>query len=292
MSVNKTNKIAITGASGFVGRNVGQFLARNGFDVIGIVRKGKKRTIDFGQAVLSEDLTEKDLVSSVRGSIALMHFIGTGKQIADSDYETVNVGLTKNVVRLCKQANIKKILYNSGLGVDQKSTLGYFISKFKAEQAIMESGLDYTIFRPSYIVGNNDPLSRMLINQMKNNLITIPGSGRYRLQPILVSDVARIVTKAIHGKQFSRNVIDLVGPQIVSYNRFVRDLIGKKRIRIRNVDFEKAYHDALRGKNPHYGTDDLSLLVGDYIGNHKRLAKISGIVFTKYEKMLEACRLS
>jgi NADH dehydrogenase len=290
--VNKTNKIAITGASGFVGRNVGQFLARNGFDVIGIVRKGKKRTIDFGQAVLSEDLTEKDLVSSVRGSIALMHFIGTGKQIADSDYETVNVGLTKNVVRLCKQANIKKILYNSGLGVDQKSTLGYFISKFKAEQAIMESGLDYTIFRPSYIVGNNDPLSRMLINQMKNNLITIPGSGRYRLQPILVSDVARIVTKAIHGKQFSRNVIDLVGPQIVSYNRFVRDLIGKKRIRIRNVDFEKAYHDALRGKNPHYGTDDLSLLVGDYIGNHKRLAKISGIVFTKYEKMLEACRLS
>lgn len=292
MCVNKTQKVAITGASGFVGRNVGHFLARSGFDVMAIVRKEKKRAINFGQVVLSEDLTEKEVVSSVRGSIALLHFIGKGRQTVDSDYESVNVRLTKNALRLCKQASIKKIVYNSGLGVDEKSTLGYFISKFKAEQAIMNSRLDYTIFRPSYIVGGNDPLSRMLVKQMKNNQITIPGSGRYRLQPILVSDVARIVKKVIDGKEFSYKIIDLVGPKMVSYSRFVQDLIGKKRIRIRNVDFEKAYHEALRGKNSHYGIDDLSILVGDYTGNHKRLAKISGIVFTKYEKMLDACRLS
>ena len=286
------NKIAISGASGFVGKNIGQFLEKNGFDIIGIVRKGKKKTVNFGQAVISKDLTENDLIFQVRGSVAFLHFIGIGKQTAESDYEKVNVGLARNAIRLCKKAHIKKILFISGLGVNEKSTLGYFISKFKAEQLIINSGLDYTIFRPSYIVGKNDPLSNILIKQIKNNQITIPGSGNYRVQPILVSDVARIVMKAIFEKKFSRKVIDLVGPKTVTYNRFIKDLVGKRRIKIRNVDFERAYHDALCGKNDQFGVDDLSILVGDYVGNHKRLAKISQMEFTKYDEILKSCSLS
>jgi NADH dehydrogenase len=140
-------------------------------------------------------------------------------------------------------------------------------------------------------MGKNDPLSKILIRQISDGQITIPGSGNYRLQPILVSDVARVVMKAIADKQFSRKIIDLVGPQIVTYNRFVRDLIGKKNIRIRNVDFEKAYHDALRRKNSPFGPDDLSILVSDYLGDHRKLAKISGMDFTGYKKILEACSL-
>ena len=286
------NKIAISGANGFVGKSVGQFLAKNGFDIIGIVRRGKKRAVNFGQAVISEDLTENDLTIQVRGSIAFLHFIGIGKQTAESDYEKVNVGLTRNAIRLCKKAHVNKIIFISGLGVNKKSTTGYFISKFKAEQLILKSGLDYTIFRPSYIIGENDPLSNMLMKQIRDNQITIPGSGNYRVQPILVSDVARIMMKAIFEKKFSRKIIDLVGPQTVTYNHFIKDLVGKRRIKIRNVDFEQAYHDALRGKNDQFGVDDLSILVGDYVGNHKRLAKISQMEFTKYNKILESCSLS
>lgn len=290
--MNKSTKITISGANGFVGRNVGQFLAKNGFNVVGIVRKGKKKTVNFGQAAVSEDLTENDLTSLVRGSVAFLHFIGMGKQTTDSDYEKVNVGLTRNAIRLCHKAHIKKILFISGLGVNKKSTSGYFISKFKAEQSIIKSGLDYTIFRPSYIIGKNDPLSNLLRRQIRNNQITIPGSGNYRVQPILVSDVARVVMKAILERKFSRKITDLVGPQTVTYNRFIRDLVGKGRTKIRNVDFEKTYHDSLHGKNNQFGVDDLGILVGDYIGNHKRLAKISRIEFTKYDKMLKSCSLS
>lgn len=284
--MNQGNKVAISGANGFVGRNVGQFLASNGFDMISIVRKERKKTISFGQTVLSEDLTENHLASSVRGSIALLHFIGIGKQISEIDFERVNVDLTRNAAKLCKLAGIKKIIYISGLGVDRNSTLGYFISKFKAEQAIIKSGLDYTIFRPSYIIGKNDPLSKILLTQIRNKQITILGSGNYRLQPIHVCDIAKIVMGAIHEKKFSRKIIDLVGPQTVTYNRFVRDFIGKRKVKICHVNFEQAFRDVLRGKNNQFGIDDLGILVGDYIGNHKRLAKISGIKFTKYAEML------
>ena len=281
MYMNK-NKIVISGASGFVGKNVGQILAKNGFDIVVIVRKGKKKIVNFGKAVTSEDLTGNDLISSTKDSIAFLHFIGIGKQTADSDYEKVNVGLTRNAISLCKKAHIKKILFFSGLGVNEKSTSGYFISKFKAEQLLIQSGLDYTIFRPSYIIGNNDPLSRMLAKQIRNNYVIIPGSGNYRIQPILVSDVAKVIMISIFEKKFSRKIIDLVGPQTVTYNRFIKDLIGKRRIKIKNVDFEKAYHDAVCGKNNQFGVDDLGILVGDYVGNYKKLEKISRIRFTKY----------
>jgi uncharacterized protein YbjT (DUF2867 family) len=285
------SKIAISGANGFVGKNVGKFLAKNGFDIIPLVRKGRKKAVDFGRAVISQDLTEDSLVDSLKGSAALLHFIGKGRQTADSDYDTVNVNLTRNAVALCKKTGIKKIIYLSGLGVDKKSTLGYFISKFKAEQEIVHSGLDYTIFRPSYIMGKNDPLSQILSRQMRKGSVIIAGSGRYRLQPILVLDVARVVMKSIHGKQFSKKTFDLVGPQTVTYGKFVRDLVGGKA-QIRHVDFEKAYHDALCSGASQFGVDDLSILVGDYVGNHRKLARISGIKFTKYGNMLEACRLS
>lgn len=285
------NKIVISGANGFVGKNVGRFLTKNGFEIVPLVRKGKKKAVDFGQAIISQDLTEDALVDSVKGSVAFLHFIGKGRQTTDSDYYTVNVSLTRNVVALCKKAGIKKIIYLSGLGVDKKSTLGYFVSKFKAEQEIVQSGLDYTIFRPSYIMGKNDPLSKILSRQIRKGSVIIAGSGRYRLQPILVSDVAQVVMKAIHGKQFSKKTIDLVGPQAVTYNRFVKDLVGNK-VQIRHVDFEKAYHNALRSTALQFGVDDLSILVGDYIGNHRKLVGISGIKFTKYGKMLQACSLS
>ncbi|KFI21054.1 epimerase, partial [Nitrosococcus oceani] len=121
------------------------------------------------------------------------------------------------------KAKIKKIIYISGLGVDKFATLGYFISKYKAEQEIIHSGLDYTILRASYMIGNDDPLSENLQRQVKNGEIVIPGSGNYRFQPIFIDDVSRIIIKSVTEKKFSKKIIDLVGPQIVSYNAFVKE---------------------------------------------------------------------
>src|SRR5487761_2394979 len=120
--------VVITGANGFMGKNVGMFLSKNGLRTTGLVRKG--RTIHFGKAITTGTLDEPSLVQKIRGSDALLHFIGRGKQTVDSEYNLVNVTLAKNAVALCKKAKIKKIIYISGLGVTKSSTLGYFISKY------------------------------------------------------------------------------------------------------------------------------------------------------------------
>ena len=283
----KRNRVAVSGANGFVGRHVAGFLAANGFEVVSLVRKGRRSA---GKNITTEDLAEKGLASKIRGSAALVHLVGIGRQTTDSDYESVNVGLAQNAVHLCKRARIRKIIYLSGLGVGPKSTLGYFVSKFKAEQAIVRSGLDYTIFRPSYIMGRGDALSRDLLSAASSGSVSVPGSGRYRLQPIFVYDVAQVIMRSIHGAQFSRKTIDLVGPKTVTYNRLVADLVGGARIR--HIDFEKAYHDALVSGSTQFGVDDLGILAGSFAGSHKKLERISGVSFTGYREMLESCRLS
>ena len=281
--------VVISGANGFVGRNVGMFLKNNGFQITSLVRKG--RTVNFGKKITTENLSENNLASKIKGADAFLHFIGQGRQTVNSDYDTVNVSLARNAVALCKKANIKKIIYISGLGVDRNTTLGYFISKYKAEQEIIHSGLDYTIFRASYIIGNDDPLSKNLEQQIKKGQIIIPGSGNYRFQPIFVYDVADVIIKSVNGKKFSNKIIDLVGPQIVSYDTFVKKFLGRQKIKIQKIDFETAYRDALHNKGP-FGVDDLSIMAGDYIGNHRKLASLAKMRFTRYDEVLQSRSLS
>ena len=289
--MNQSRSVVITGANGFVGKNVGKFLSKNGFHVTGLVRKGREKSINFARVISSETFSENNLVSKIKGSSALLHFIGQGRQNVDSDYDKVNVFSTRNVIKLCKKAKIKKIIYISGLGVDECTTLGYFISKYKAEQEIIHSGLDYTILRASYIIGKDDPLSKNLQRQIKKGKIVIPGSGNYRFQPIFIGDVAKVMIKSILENSFSNKILDLTGPQTVSYNTFVRKLAGGKKIEIKKVDFESVYHDALHNKGS-FGIDDLSIMIGDYVGNHEKLASLAKMKFTKYGEVLKSSSLS
>ena len=283
--MSKSKSVVITGANGFVGKNVGKYLSKNGFKIIGIVRKGRKKTVSFGECIISENLSENNLVSKIKDSGALLHFIGQGKQTVDLDYEQVNVSLTKNVIKLCKKAKIKKIIYISGLGVDKSTTLGYFISKYKAEQEIICSGLDYTILRSSYIIGTNDSLSKNIRRQIKDGKVVIPGSGNYRLQPIFIDDVAKVIIKSITKNSFSNKILDLVGPQVVNYNTFVRKFIHGKKITTKKIDFEDVFRNALHNKGS-FGVDDLSIMIGDYIGNHKELASLVHMRFTRFGDIL------
>jgi len=292
MNRNQTLTVSITGANGFVGRNVGRQFAKKSIEVINIIRKDRTHSIKSGTVLISQDLSEKRLIPSLKKCSALLHFIGQGKQTVDSDYEKVNVGLTKNAVKLCKKAGIKKIIYISGLGVNKNTTFGYFISKYKAEQEIIHSGLDYTIFRASYIVGKDDPLSQILCKQIENGKIIIAGSGNYRIQPIFIGDAGEVFLQSILNKKFSKKIIDLVGPQTVTYSCFIRDFIRGKKIKVEKINLEDAYRIALHNKNSNFGIDDLSILVGDYVGNHKNLQKITGIKFRTYHEVLKTSRLS
>jgi NADH dehydrogenase len=269
-------QIAITGPTGFVGTNLRRYLNKQKIQLVVLARK-KYKSAKYERKIIFSDLEQKGLAKKLEGCNALVHLIGTGTQTLDADYESVNVGLTNKVLKLCKMANVRKIVYISGLGVNRSTTFGYFISKLKAEQQIINSGLDYTILRASYIIGKNDPLTKNLTKQAQHGFIIIPGSGKYRLQPISVDDVSRIILSCITSKKFSNKIIDLVGPQTISFEKFVKKFTIGKKIKIRRMNLVKAYFEALNDpKNAIYGLDDLNILVGDFTSSHKKLEKLCG----------------
>ena len=283
--LNISTNVAITGANGFVGKNVRKFLYKNKVRVLGISRKnfGKYSTETKAQ---SKNLLEQRLQKKLKNYDALIHLIGIGVESSGSTFEEINVNLTKNTIKLCKKSGIKKIIYISGLGVSKNNTSNYFTSKYKAEQEIINSGLDYTIFRASYIIGKTDHLTKSLSKQMKKGVIIIPGSGKYQLQPIFVEDVAKIILKSILEKKFSKKILDLVGPRKISFEDFVKLFSKNTKVKFKKINLKNAYDEGT------YSSESLDLLIGDYTSDMTQLQKLASIKLTPVEKFLESSSFS
>lgn len=284
------SRIVVTGANGFVAKNLRKFLHQQDIPVLAIARRNF-HSYPTETKIVTPQYSEKKIIPKLKEYTVLVHLIGVGKQTVNSDYLPVNVELTKKMIKLCKKSGIKKIIYNSGLGVSKSTTVSYFISKYRSEQELINSGIDFTIFRPSYIIGKDDLLSKSLNKQVKNGQIIIPGSGKYRIQPIFVDDVSKIILQAAILKKYSKKTLDLVGPEIITFENFIR-AFNKKRVKIKKMNLESVFHDALHTPESPYGVDDLNILLGNFSGNFKKLKQISGIDFLPFKRVLESSSLS
>ena len=277
--------VAVTGANSFVGKSLRKFLYKNKVNVLGISRKNFAK-YSTETKVQSKNLQENQLQKKMKNYDVLVHLIGIGRETPKSTFEEINVNLTKNVIKTCKNTGIKKIIYISGLGVSKNNTSNYFASKYRAERQIINSGLDYTIFRASYIIGKTDHLTKSISKQMKKGTIIIPGSGRYRLQPIFVEDVAKIILEAILEKKFSNKILDLVGPGKISFEDFVKLFSRNMKVKFKKINLEDAYDDGT------YSSESLDILIGDYTSDMKHLQKLTNVKLTTVEKFLQTSSLS
>ena len=277
--------MAVTGANGFVAKSVRKLLYKNKVRVLGISRKNFDK-YSTETNVQSKNLLEQLLQKKLKNYDAMVHLIGIGVESPKSTFKEINVNLTKNVIKTCKKSGIKKIIYISGLGVSKNNTSSYFASKYKAEQEIINSGLDYTIFRASYIIGKTDHLSKSLSKQMKKGTIIIPGSGKYQLRPIFVEDVAKIILESILRKKFSNKILDLVGPKKISFEDFVKLFSKNTNVKFKKINLRDVYDEGT------YSSESLDLLTGDYTSDVRHLQKLTSIKLTVVEKFLQPSSFS
>ena len=131
------------------------------------------------------------------------------------------VANTKILFNAAKEAGVRRIVHVSITNPAEASRLPYFRGKASLEQALIDTGLAYTIIRPTVIFGTED----ILINNMAwlirhFPLFPIFGSGTYNLQPIYVEDMADLVVKA--GQAGCNQIIDAAGPDIFTFEELVR----------------------------------------------------------------------
>jgi len=266
-------RVAITGASGFVARNLRKHLA--GYRLLSFSRS-KFRPLKNEKAVVTDYSSRKRLASKLGSCEVLVHLVGIGASGGRRSCTDVNAGLTSAVVDAAKSAKIRQVVFLSGLGVSPANPADYFISKLQAERIIRASGLDYTIFRPSFIVGQGGYLAELLNDQAKGGRILIPGDGKYTLQPVSIHDVVRIIQSSFLNKKFLKKTLDLVGPDAVTFEDFVKLFCRKRPTRVSKIPLERCLKSAFTDKNSAYGMDDLNLFYGGYVGNFKKLQKAYG----------------
>ena len=269
MCARMINRVIVSGAKGFVGKNLRKILSKNKISSIPISRNNFK----------------KNQFPSLKNASHFVHLAGIGSESIDQNsFVKVNIELTKKVIKLCQNNNIKNIIYFSGLGVSKNSRSSYFISKFNAEQLIKKSGLHYTIFRPSYILGVDDYLTKNISKQILKKQVLIPGSGNFVLQPISIDDVCLCINIALYSIKFSNKIIDLVGPKKILFRNLIKKSISPK-IKIKKINLELAYQKALNDANFEYGVEELNILVGNYVGNHKKLQNLCDFKFKNIESL-------
>ncbi len=284
--MEKDMRVVVTGATGFIAKNLRKYLSDNNIKLISISRHDFKK-VKNETKFITKNYDEKVIFSKLKNSDALIHLVGIGKQTIDNDYNQIHIELTKKIINLCKKSKIKKIIYISGLGVSQNTSLGYFISKYKAEKLIIDSKLNYTIFRPSYIIGKDDYFTQYLKKQIKTGQIQIPGSGNYSLQPIYIDDVTKIIFNALTQNNFSKMILDLVGSESIIFQKYVKEFSRGTSTQIKKINLETVYYEAISNPNSEFGIDDLNLLIGDFNGDYKKLKDISKIEFSSILKLLK-----
>lgn len=224
-------KVLITGITGFVGSHLAARLVAQGHRVRGIVRTPGER-VHLAPQVRAElvagDVTQRDsLTSAMRGIDAVIHLVAIAYERGGAKYEAINAQGTRNVVDAAKAAGIKRLLHLSALAADPRSPYGYLCSKGQGEDAVRASGLDWTIFRPSVLVGQEDEFANALARWLVITPLAFPlvGDGQARFQPLWVEDLVTIMGMALSDPATIGKAYDLGGPEQMTYEAMVRQIL-------------------------------------------------------------------
>ncbi len=287
--------LVVTGANGFVGRHLLPFAAARGFDAWGTVRTaaGARRVQEAGgRAKVVPDLGAPALVDAFRDAEVVVHLAHIGSE-RGATFEEVNVAGTRAVAAAARAANVRRLVLFSGLGVARyglarHTTNRYFLSKLGAEREAYQSGLEVVALRPSYIVGPGDEVLPPLLAAIQAGEVEQAGDGSYRLQPVALADAVEVALAAawrtdLFAGKAPHRVLDLVGPEPIRFDDFVRRLaavlasLGRGRpFRQRVVPLAEAEARATAGGFLGMGPESLDCLLCDEVSDAAPVAAVLG----------------
>jgi len=240
-------KVFITGATGFVGRYiVGELLKRN-YEVHAGVRNLSKLERLFGNEVKGY-IVNFDEKNSIRKAFKevkpnfVIHLIGIlfEEKKKGITFERVHYGFTKNLVEVSKEFDVNKFLFMSALGTHDRAPSRYHQTKRWAEKEVINSGLNYTIFRPSIILG---PEQRLFFDMYKITkfipIVALPNFGKYQFQPVDVRDVACAYVEALKNPETDGKIYELCGTKVVTFKELLEDIFSHWNRRVLMIPMPK-----------------------------------------------------
>jgi uncharacterized protein YbjT (DUF2867 family) len=237
-------KILVTGATGFVGAKIVHALRAEDRDVRALVRTPERAAHlrALGVEVAAGDITSPAaLRSALQGCTHVVHLVAILRGGAE-DFERVMTQGTRDLVAAAQETGVERFVLMSALGTSEisKDTVPYYAAKWAEEKAVAESGLEYVIFRPSFVFGRDGGALPTFLRQVRYSpVVTVIGNGLQRSQPIWVEDVAGYFARGIEAPEAANRIFELGGPDTVDWNGLylaIAGVLGKRR-RLVHVPF-------------------------------------------------------
>ncbi len=229
--------VLVTGAAGFVGPHVVHALRARELPVRALVRDRARgpRLVAWGAELVEGDVTDPtSLSAALAGVDTIVHLVAIIKG-SRADFERVMAQGTRNLVAAAQEAGVRRIVLASALGLDErtKNRVPYFDAKWEMEGAVKASGLEYVIFRPSFIFGKDGGALPTFVRLARFAPVTpIVGPGTQRLQPIWVEDVAEYYVRALELPEAAGRTFEIGGPDAPTWNEFwdrLKRALGSRR---------------------------------------------------------------
>lgn len=289
-------RIFLTGGSGFVGSHVLPALLAAGHDVVALARTPKAAaTIAERNATYAARLTTRigdvtnpaSLPAALVGCDAIVHLVAIPRDWNNgADLLRINTAGTEAMIAAASAAGITRFVHLGALGVQDREDLHYAKSKARAERAVRESSLDWTIIKPSLIWGERDGFFNIVAALVKipAPAVPVPGNGKSRFQPVWVGDVARAIVQALGDPKSARRSFELGGPRYWTYTEITQEVaraLGKRRIVVPMpvplIRLVAGVSEAVRLPFP-VATDQLRQLALDNIGATDAVERELGFV--------------
>ncbi|MBW3551096.1 MAG: complex I NDUFA9 subunit family protein, partial [Proteobacteria bacterium] len=227
MATDGPGHVVVLGGSGFVGRHLVPRLLQAGHRVTVLTRQltvDKRAALSRQASVREGDVHDVGFLrSAFDDADAVINLVGILNERGDNGagFERVFVGVAETMIAAMHSAGVRRLLQMSALhaGVGQSH---YLQSRGRAELAVRESGLDWTLLRPSVIAGPGDGLF-CRFDALLRLLPALPlGRADAVFQPVWVIDVADAFVRSLAEPDSIGQYFELVGPERFSLAQIVR----------------------------------------------------------------------
>lgn len=228
---DRERPILVTGASGFVGMHVCRELSQAGWRIRALVRdpvKAASRLAHLSVELKVGDVRDAAVVArAMEGIGAVVHLAAIAIERPGQDYMHTNADATRVVLDAASEANVDRFIHMSQNGSDSQSPYVFLRSKGIAQDMVTHSALQWTVLRPSVIVGPEDAFVNVLARlvRLTPGIYPIPGGGTSRFQPIFVDDVAKAVRIALETESMVGNLYPLGGPAPLTLRQMVERIL-------------------------------------------------------------------
>ena len=287
-------KVFLTGGTGFVGQEILRRLQDAGHSARILVRSQspivQELVARYGCEVRPGDVTdERSLKGAVEGVDAVIHLVGVISEVGRSTFENIHTRGTQNVLAAAHEASVRRFVHMSALGTRANAVSRYHKSKWAAEEAVRQSGLEYTIFRPSLIYGPRDHFVNLFAKITSlSPVVPILGRRSARFQPVAVEAIATAFVKSITEPKSIGQTYDLCGNETFTLAEIVDQILavtGRKRLKLHVpsavADFQAITLEFLFGRvlrrPPPLNRDQLIMLNEDNIGDPRPAGLLFGL---------------